>query len=698
MTDLAKLVVKLEAQTAQYQQGLERAQKQLSRFNRESSISAASIGKGIAAAATVAATALTFMAKAAIDNADRLNLLSQSTGVSTEALSQFEYAAQMSGVSSELLTKSLTKLSKNALAAAKDGGAAAESFEQLGISVQNADGTMRPTEDLLLDLAEKFSKMKDGAAKTGLAMEIFGKSGAALIPFLNEGKAGLAALTKEAEQLGLTVSGPAAAAADQFNDNLDRMKFAAKGVVNQAVQQLLPTFVAISERFVESAKAGGGLDVAIKILVGTFKVLVTAGALISGVFEKLGRLVYGVAAAIVRVATGEFRLAGDEIRDTFNDMSNSAAEEAEFIKKLWADTVPAMADTAAAIDEELEDTIIFNPNKAADKAQQAADAAMSSLEQMAKDMEQQVAVFGMSEEAAIRYRVAHGDLAKTIAEAGPGAQAYGDQIVALTDKMVGLEATAAAVKKTQEDWAQVQEKGKEITESVITPIETYRARMDELKEALDLGVISQETYSRAIENAREAFESAEDAGTTFMEQASKNVQDILAGYLEDPFSSSLEDLVADFGKMLSQMAAQAIAADIAGKIFGTGGVGSGGGWLGQLGGMAMSFLGGMGGGGAMSGLGDIAITAQRIPVGGGMASGGPVHAGTAYRVGDQGKAEWFVPESRGKIEADRGGGSNMTVHQNFSVPAPGGTVSRSTEQQIAAAASRGLAMASRRNN
>lgn len=695
MTDLAKLVVKLEAQTAQYQASLEKAQRQLSKFNKSASSTAANIGKGLATAATVAAAGLAYMAKSAIDNADRLNMLSQSAGVSVEALSRLEYAAQMSGVNSEVLTKALGKLSKTALTAARDGGAAAKSFEQLGVQLKNADGTMRPTEDLLLDLADSFSKMEDGTAKTGLAMEIFGRSGAALIPFLNEGRAGIAALTKEADALGLTIGGDAARAADQFNDNLDRLRGAAKGVVNQAVQQLLPTFVAISERFVESAKSGGGLSAAISLLVGVFKTFVSAGILVKSVFTQLGRVVYGVGAAIVSVAKGDFAIAKQEISDAFAEASGNATDDMELIAQVWSDTVPQIESSTKKMDEALEDTIIFSPDKAGELAKKAADAAVESLRSMAQGLEQEIATLGMTESATIRYRLAQGDLSDELAAGGPAAQEYASKIIALTDEMAALAAETEAAKKVQAEWAAVQDRGKAITEAVRTPLEQYQETIRELNDALELGVITNETYNRSVENAQDAFEAAEDAGTTFMEQASRNVQDILAGYLEDPFSSSLDDLVADFGKMLSQMAAQAIAADIAGKLFGSGGVGSGGGWLGTLGGAAMSFLGGIGGGG----LSPINVTAQRIPMptGGGMADGGSVHAGRAYRVGDQGRAEWFVPDRSGKIEPEM---TSRTINNtnNFTIQAPTGTVSRRTEQQVAAAAARGLAAANRRNN
>lgn len=675
MTDLAKLVVKLEAQTAQYQKALERAQGQLSKFNRESSISAASIGKGIAAAAGVAAAAFGYMAKSAIDNADRLNDLSKSVGASTEFLSQMEFAARQSGVGSEELSKSLAKLSKVAYAAAKEGGASAASFEQLGISIRNSDGTLRSTEDLLLDVADRFSKMENGVAKTGIAMELFGRSGASMIPMLNEGRDGLAAMMQEADALGLTLSQDAASAADQFNDNLDRLKSAAMGVVNQATQAFLPTLVALTDRFVQSAKGSAGFKLAIEVLAGTFKTLVSAGIIVKSVFEQLGQIVYGVGAAVVRVAQGEFRLAKEEITSAFAAARSNVTDDMELISQVWSDTVPQVAASAQAMDAALEDTIIFSPDKAGQKAADAAAKAVESLAGMAAQLREQVATFGQGEEAVLAYRMAHGDLAELIAAGGPAAQAYADEIAGLSQSVRELEAAEAAQKEAQENDNRLKEEGRAVTEGLRTEAEAYADTLRRLNELHDMGAISTETYQRGIEKAQTDFEEATKKNNAFLEQASRNVQDIIAENLANGFENGAKGMLDSFVNMLKQMAAQAIAAQIGAMIFGNGGVGSGGGWIGQ----AAGFLGGLFGGG-------------------GMAAGGRVHPGHSYIVGDQGKAERFVPLVPGTLEPAMAGGGGMNVNQSFTIQAPTGTISRQTEQQIAAAAARGLAQANRRNN
>ena len=105
----------------------------------------------------------------------------------------------------------IKKLATGMLEAATGSEASAQNFEALGVAVQNQDGTLRDSEQVLLDLADRFQAMPDGAEKAALAVDIFGKAGAEMIPFLNQGREGIGALKQEAAELGLQLSADTAA-------------------------------------------------------------------------------------------------------------------------------------------------------------------------------------------------------------------------------------------------------------------------------------------------------------------------------------------------------------------------------------------------------------------------------------------------------------------------------------------------------
>lgn len=76
---------------------------------------------------------------------------------------------------------------------------------KLGFSMMDANGTMKDTHHLLMDISDKFKGMPDGIEKNALAMKLFGKSGTDMIPFLNKGSEGIADLEKEASKFGLVI-------------------------------------------------------------------------------------------------------------------------------------------------------------------------------------------------------------------------------------------------------------------------------------------------------------------------------------------------------------------------------------------------------------------------------------------------------------------------------------------------------------
>lgn len=649
MADLAKLVVKLEAQTAQYMAALDKAEKRISRLQK--AVNVANIAKATATAVVAAATSFAFMAKAAVDNADQLYKMSQSTGIAVESLSQLQHAAALSDVSLEELGKASAKMSKAAVDAARGSDKQARAFEDLDVAVQNADGTMRGTEEILLDVADRFSKMENGAAKAALAQDIFGKASARLIPFLNQGRAGIEAMKKEADALGLTITTKAGAAAEQFNDNLTRLKGAGKGIVNQVVQDLLPGFTNLSNKWVEAAKSGGTLSAGVGLLTGLFKGLVSAGIIVTSIFQQLGRLVYGVGAALVRVSQGEFKLAAGELKDAFNDAKSNVTNDIESIAAVWSDSVPVIETAAKDMDEAMGDSIVFNNEKAEDKAKKAAESAMQALKDMAADLTQQVKTFGQGENAVLRYRLAHGDLAETLRTAGPNAQQYADEILRMNDELETLTIKAELAQRKNDEFNASLAEAKSVFEDVQTPAEKYAAKIERLNKLLTDGLLTHETYSRAVAKAQDEFdEASKTENDKFFERFLKNAQDTLgdgiSNIISDGFKKGGEAALDEFMAMLSKMATQAIAADIMRWVFGSDGKGgvstSGGGAFGT----AMSFLGGL--------------------FGGSRDAGGRGQPGMAYAIGRGAQPELFVPDSPGTfMPANQWMGGRGKLEQNI---------------------------------
>lgn len=159
----------------------------------------------------------------------------RSAGTSIEKFSALSYVAGQSGV--ENLTDSLVKLARS-LDDAKNGtGPAAEAFRRLNIDPKQFNDPA----DALLALSDQFAKMPDGVNKTALAVALFGKSGAQMIPLLNQGRDAMAAGMDEARALGVVFDQEAGAAAERFNDTLDRLSKRVSGLSIKLGNEALPS-------------------------------------------------------------------------------------------------------------------------------------------------------------------------------------------------------------------------------------------------------------------------------------------------------------------------------------------------------------------------------------------------------------------------------------------------------------------------
>jgi hypothetical protein len=235
--------------------------KTIDSFDKQEKAQAALIGRfkaygaavGIASAAAVAFGAA--QTKAAIDAADALSKQSSIVGILTEDLSALGYAAELSDVSMEQLSAGLARFNKN-VAASKDV------FKELGIALTENDGTLKSNYELINEIADAFAVMEDGARKSSLAQELFGKSGTKLIPLLNGGSAGLKAMADEAQRLGLIIDTETGKAAEEFNDNLTRLSKAADTLGIGLAKDLLPSLTRITSAMIEAQKESGAFEAA----------------------------------------------------------------------------------------------------------------------------------------------------------------------------------------------------------------------------------------------------------------------------------------------------------------------------------------------------------------------------------------------------------------------------------------------------
>lgn len=209
------------------------------------------LGAGFAAMGAAAGMALFGVAKGFADYAGKFDDLSNQTNISREALQEWDYAAQQTGVSSEEMASSVQALSKNIGLAAMGTGKAKAVLDGLGIKYKDAAGKAKPLEQLLPSIADKLQRIKNPAVQAAAASKIFGGAGVKLLPMLKDGSKGLAAFAARARELGLVVSEDGIKAGDAFGDTLLDLQLAMQGVGNTIGVAVVPAMTDLINKFID---------------------------------------------------------------------------------------------------------------------------------------------------------------------------------------------------------------------------------------------------------------------------------------------------------------------------------------------------------------------------------------------------------------------------------------------------------------
>lgn len=232
-------------------EAIKKSTYKLSAFERTTS----KIGRSMTKAGTVmlgasAAVGGSILAvgKSTADYAGDMYDMARGAGIGVEAFQKLAYAGRMSGVETEKLSASLVKFDRMVAEATGGNKTYMQTFEDLGIKIKDSAGNLRQPNEIFEDVADIFHNTEDGIGKTALAVELFGKSGADLIPMLNDGKAGLKAFYAEAERLGLALSNEMIAKGDAFSDQLENIGEQVKGVKLQLGAALIPALSAATEK------------------------------------------------------------------------------------------------------------------------------------------------------------------------------------------------------------------------------------------------------------------------------------------------------------------------------------------------------------------------------------------------------------------------------------------------------------------
>jgi len=199
------------------------------------------------------------LVKAGIQSAGALADTSAKLGIATEKLAGLEHAAILGGVSASTMDKSIEKLGLNLVKASAGTGSAVKALDALGLSAK--DLLQLSPDERMGKIADALGRVDGAAAKTKIAFDLFGKSGAGLTNVLKDGSAGLAAMQKDAELAGLALSAIDASMLEQAGDEMDRVAQQTKGFSQQLALKFTPLIAAASEALFDMGGEAGGMAV-----------------------------------------------------------------------------------------------------------------------------------------------------------------------------------------------------------------------------------------------------------------------------------------------------------------------------------------------------------------------------------------------------------------------------------------------------
>lgn len=212
--------------------GLSKQFDNLSQKTRKLSMAAGALGGAL--------LANTF---SAAKQADEISTLAQQYGVTTDEIQKFNYAQNLVDVDTQTMLGSMQKMTKQM-------GANNSAFQELGVSITDANGEMRDSTEVWYDVLGALGKVENETQRDILAQELFGRSAAELAGIIDDGGASLKAYGKEAEDAGIILSEDGVASANEFNDAMDRLKATLTGDLLKAGASLAQTLVPVLEKVV----------------------------------------------------------------------------------------------------------------------------------------------------------------------------------------------------------------------------------------------------------------------------------------------------------------------------------------------------------------------------------------------------------------------------------------------------------------
>jgi len=277
MATISSLVVSLKANSAQLVSELAKSRKKVSSWAKNVRSTANTVGKAFVASAVAVGAAIVAIVNGQAAEIDKLAKKAAALQIDTGDLQKLRYQAELSGVSTDGLDKSLTKMLKTVSDGKAGLSTAVRAFDELGLSADSLSNLS--TDQQFYAIAEAMTGVESQADRTRIAMDIFGRSGGEL---LNTFKSDLSGVGEEFDSLGVSLTKQQAQIVENFNDSKTKLSTIWDGFLNQVTVRVAPAFQELINYITETTASSGGMG---KVAVGVMESIASAAAFIADGFR-----------------------------------------------------------------------------------------------------------------------------------------------------------------------------------------------------------------------------------------------------------------------------------------------------------------------------------------------------------------------------------------------------------------------------
>ncbi len=241
------------ANVKNFERNMKKVERRFHQVGRQATFLGRDLRTSITVPVLAAGGAVMALAHNTAQYADRVSDLSDVTGISTDALQEWDFVAKRVRVSTDVISSAFSSLGRRMSQFQRGSGPAVDAARQLGVEFREADGSMRNADDLIMDLLGSLNRMPADLDRAGIGTSLFGRRWEMLAPIIGRGSDNIERIREEAHELGLVMDGEALEKANRFREEMVNFQEQMAASGRSIAVEFMPTileFLPVAEKLI----------------------------------------------------------------------------------------------------------------------------------------------------------------------------------------------------------------------------------------------------------------------------------------------------------------------------------------------------------------------------------------------------------------------------------------------------------------